>query len=232
MQAQVAAERSSQEREMYLPADASIPARLRGAVKAFAALQKVPNDPLAGMLLAACLDGDRLQRHAARLQGTEGGRALFSERPEINGANVDLVALGQLEEGTVGREFARYFAENGIVPLECEWDVRADSDYLLQWYRQTHDLHHILTGYGTDAVGEMEVQAFMLGNIGFRHSVFILVASALVRPAGLPPLWKYWDRLLAAYRRGKKSGDLLGVRFDRSFADTVDRLRADLVAPD
>jgi ubiquinone biosynthesis protein COQ4 len=231
MQPRVAAVERSHDREMYLSSDASLSDRFRGALKAFDALQKVPNDPLAGMLLAACLDGDRLQHHAARLLQTEAGRALFAERPEINGATVDLEQLGRYDEGTVGRAFAQYFAENGILPLECEWDVRNDSDYLLQWYRQTHDLHHIIMGYGTDAIGEMEVQAFMMGNIGFRHSVFILVASALVRPAGLPPIWKYWDRLVAAYRRGKRAGDMFAVRFDHSFAATLETLRTELAIP-
>jgi ubiquinone biosynthesis protein COQ4 len=74
----------------------------------------------------------------------------------------------------------------------------------------------------------MEVQAFVMGNVGFRHNWFILIVSALVRPAGMPPIWKYWDRLHAAYQRGKRSRDLLTIRFDHYFAEKIETLRADL----
>jgi ubiquinone biosynthesis protein COQ4 len=74
----------------------------------------------------------------------------------------------------------------------------------------------------------MELQAFALGNLGLRHSLFILILTALLRPLGIAPVWTYWDRLWAAYQRGKRSQNLFSVRYEQYFEETVEALRADL----
>jgi len=215
----------------YLPAEASVFTRLHVAYKALRALEKVQDDPVAGALISASLDGDVFRRHAARLAETEAGRALLADRPALHRDSVDLGALRELASGTVGRAYAQYYADNGILPFESPYDVRNDGDFLMKWYRETHDLHHIVTEYGTDPVGEMELQAFALGNLGFRHSLFILTLTALLRPMGMAPVWTYWSRLRAAYRRGKQSHDLFSVRYERYFDQKVETLRADLSIP-
>lgn len=176
----------------------------------------------------ASLDGDVFRDHAARLTEREAGRALLAERPALHRGSVDLGALSKLDEGTVGRAYAQYYADNGILPFESPYEIRDDGDYLMKWYRETHDLHHIVTAYGTDPVGEMELQAFAMGNLGFRHSLFIMTLTALLRPLGIAPIWTYWHRLRAAYRRGQRAKDLFGVRYERYFEQTVETLRADL----
>jgi ubiquinone biosynthesis protein COQ4 len=63
---------------------------------------------------------------------------------------------------------------------------------------------HVLTGYGTDALGEMELQAFALGNLSLRTSALILLFAATLQPHGLPPIWRYTDKLRAAFSRGRR----------------------------
>lgn len=216
---------------LYLPEGASIFRRLTTAVRALRVLEKHPDDPVAAALLNAGLDGDIYRREATALQQTEFGRALLAERPTLQKGAVDLAALAQLPEGTVGRAFAAYFEQNKIEPFSTPYEIRNEVDYLIKWYRETHDLHHVLTGYAIDAVGEMEVQAFALGNLGFRVSMMILCFAALLRPHNLPPMWKYWDRLKVAYRRGKASENLFTVRYEQHFEATVESLRAKLRIP-
>lgn len=216
---------------LYLPEGASVFRRLRTAVTALRVLEKHPDDPVAAALLNAGLDGDVYRRHATELAKTEFGRALLAERPTLQKGNIDLAALAKLPEGTVGRAFAEYFEKNKIHPFSTPYEIRNEVDYLIKWYRETHDLHHILTDYSTDAVGEMEVQAFALGNMGFRVSVMILCFAALLRPHNLPPMWKYWDRLKVAYRRGKASANLFTVRYETYFESSVESLRTALKIP-
>jgi ubiquinone biosynthesis protein COQ4 len=201
------------------------------AYRALRALEKVQDDPVAGGLMTASLDSDVFQRHAAQLAKTAAGRDLLAERPALHRGSVDLGALSELEEGTVGRAYAQYYVDNGILPFESPYDVRNDGDYLMKWYRETHDFHHIVTEYGTDPVGEMELQAFALGNLGFRHCLFILTLTALLRPLGIAPVWTYWKRLSAAYRRGQRSESLFSVRYEQCLEAKVERLRADLRIP-
>ncbi|MFZ5445587.1 MAG: Coq4 family protein [Myxococcota bacterium] len=216
---------------LYLPEGASLFRRVRTAVTALRVLDKHPDDPVAAALLNAALDGNLYRREADRLTKTDFGKKLLAERPTLQKGSVDLEALAKQPEGTVGRAFAEYFVKNKIEPFSTPYEVRNEVDYLIKWYRETHDLHHILTGYGTDAVGEMEVQAFALGNLGFRVSVMILMFAALLRPHDLPPMWKYWDRLQVAYRRGRASANLFDVRYDQYLDATVDSLRQALRIP-
>jgi ubiquinone biosynthesis protein COQ4 len=216
---------------LVLPEGASVPTRLRAAVRALKVLDKHPDDPVAAALLVAALDGDIFRKQAKALAQTEFGQTLLRERPTLQKGAFDLEALARLPSGTVGHAFAEYFEKNKIQPFSSPYQARDEGDYLAMWYRETHDLHHLVTGYATDAVGEMEVQAFALGNLGFRTSVLILAFAALLRPHNLPPMWKYWDRLEVAYRRGKQSANLFTVRYEQFFEATVEALRAALEVP-
>jgi ubiquinone biosynthesis protein COQ4 len=216
---------------LYLSETPTLFERLKVAVKALKILEKQPDDPIAPALFNAAIDGPIFQRHAEQLAKTPEGHALLKERPTLQAHNIDLKALEQLPDGTVGRAFAKYFSDNKISPFSTPYEVRNDQDYVVKWYRETHDLHHVLTGYATDAIGEMELQAFAWGNLGLRTSQFILLVAALVRPHKLPPIWKYSDRLRDAYRRGKASKNLFSARYEQSMEKTLDQMRAELAIP-
>ncbi|ATB36577.1 hypothetical protein CYFUS_001992 [Cystobacter fuscus] len=216
---------------LFLPEGASLFTRLRVAVRALKVLEKRPDDGIAAPLFNASLDGDVFQRLCSELAKSEDGRELLAARPSLQGRSIDLDALGRLPAGTLGNAFARYFSDNGIHPFESPYEVRNDVDYLVKWYRETHDLHHVVTGYATDAVGEMELQAFVAGNLGLRTSVLILLFAAVLRPHGLPPFWKYARRLRAAYRRGQRSEKLVRIRYDHFWAATVEVVRQRLRIP-
>ncbi|MFY0533500.1 Coq4 family protein [Nannocystis pusilla] len=149
-----------------LPEDASLPRRIGLALRALRTLRDDPKDIAAGKALNLSLNRDALARLREELARTEDGRRLLAERPPLDGRVLDLAALERLPEGTLGREFARYFGANGITPFENPYPVHSDVEYLSRRYRDEHDLVHVLTGYGTDVPGEVELQAFIVGNLG------------------------------------------------------------------
>jgi ubiquinone biosynthesis protein COQ4 len=217
--------------QLQLPAGASQLTRLRVAMRALRRLAKNAEDTVAAPALSMSLNGKVARRHVRRLAKTRAGRDLLSERPSLQRKNIDLEALAQLPEGTVGRAFARYFMDNKTRPFETPWETPSDGDYVLKWYRETHDIHHIVTGYGTDVVGEMELQAFSFGNLGLPSSRLALFFGVVLTPRGMPPVGKHWRRLVAAYRRGKRTESLLGVRYDQYLDQPVAALRQALRVP-
>lgn len=69
--------------------------------------------------------------------------------------------------------------------------------------KQLHDAIHVLTGYGTDDWGELEVQAFLLG-CKFHSFHLPLIAGLLRRLLMAGELRGAWvDRVRAAYDRGR-----------------------------
>ena len=69
-----------------------------------------------------------------------------------------------------------------------------------------HDLHHVLTGFGTDNVGEAEISAWEVGaGLGGR-----LVPWLISAPAAVLGTFRYPRRTLRAYRLGRRSRSLFG----------------------
>lgn len=216
-----------------LPANASSFTRLRLAIQALRVLANDPGNAYYGPFLNACLDGGTYAKMALAWREQPDKRRLLDERPSLQGCDLDLHAFAQLPEGTLGREFVRYFEVNGIEPFVSAFPVESDVDYLSKRYRETHDIFHVITGYATDELSEMELQAFVLGNLGLRQAILILAFSVPRHfpQLGLRGIRPYVRRLRAAYRRGKQSRELLSVRYEQLWEQPVSQLAAQLCAP-
>jgi len=219
--------------EPTLPANASAVTRLRLSLRALKVLADDPGNTYYDTLVNACLDGETYARLARAWRETAAGRRLLDERPTLQGRDLDLEALAAMPEGSLGHTFVRYFRDNGITPFATTFPIATDVDYLSKRYRETHDLFHVLTGYGTDEPGEMELQAFVLGNLGVRQAILILAYSipGAVRRGGLRGLPAYLGKLRAAFRRGRHSRELLSVGYEELWDQPVSRLTDLLVAP-
>jgi hypothetical protein len=85
-----------------------------------------------------------------------------------------------------------------------------------------HDIHHVLTEYDTTWAGEAEIGAWELGSgCGRHYPAWVLNFGAVVIGAVLWP-----RRVWAAFRRGRRSGNLYAVEFSEELLDrTVGELR-------
>lgn len=142
-----------------LPANASVITRVRTAIRALKVLADDPANTYYGPLVNVCMDSETYAKLARMWRKSPEGRRLLDQRPTLQGRELDLEALARLPAGTLGHEFVRYFRANGIEPFVTAFPVANDVDYLSKRYRETHDLFHVITGYGTDEPGEMELQA-------------------------------------------------------------------------
>ncbi len=82
---------------------------------------------------------------------------------------IDLVALRQLPEGTLGRELARFYDDNGFTPFDSG-----------DWIQRTHDVWHVITGLSPSEHDEFVLQAFTRAQV-FRPSSAIIVLVGLFR---------------------------------------------------
>ena len=75
---------------------------------------------------------------------------------------------------------------------------------------RVHDLHHLLTGYDTDWVGETEISAYEIGaGCGSYSAAWMLNLSAFFTGPFVNP-----GRLFGAYRRGRRCQSLYHERYD------------------
>jgi uncharacterized tellurite resistance protein B-like protein len=113
------------------------------------------------------------------------------------------LALGELPDGTLGKELVSHFRRNRF-PLPGE-DKSAPEALLF------HDVGHVLTGYGTDPEGEVEIAGFEAGYMredGFSITVFVLYLFHLgadINPAVTPVRGRFsLEAFRHAYRRGAR----------------------------
>ena len=219
---------------LFLPDNASLFTRVRVALKAIKVIRGDEGNPTAGQLINICLDGDVYVTLAQKLQCSADGRRMLCERSSLQSKDLDLKALESLPEGTLGHAFARYFRDNKIVPFETTLQVKNEVDFIGKRYRETHDVLHVLTGYATDVMGEMELQAYALGNLGIHTAVLILLVGTLGQLKSRESkveLSVYARRLWAAYHRGRASKLFLDFWFEHHWDTPVATLRAQLCAP-
>ncbi|WP_084356213.1 Coq4 family protein [Novosphingobium lentum] len=104
---------------------------------------------------------------------SERGRALREREPFLPAILDDHAALRRTPAGSLAHAYCDFMEREGLTAagLVSEFDKflgdRPVHHDLLKWYserqRDTHDLLHILTGYGRDALGEACVLAFTYG---------------------------------------------------------------------
>lgn len=186
--------------------------RLFISLKTLAVLKDEAANPGLAWLLHTAMDDRRYEALGRELRSSN--ETLFTERRTVPAAELTLETLATYPEGTLAKVFAGYFQKNNIFPFTYEYPVQSDADVLYKRYRETHDIHHMLTGYGIDDFGEIEIQAFYIANLGLRHARLIVFF-------GVPYLFlqqrsfsKVINRLVAAYKRGKKAKNMLTLPYE------------------
>jgi ubiquinone biosynthesis protein COQ4 len=137
--------------------------------------------------MADCLPSARAIRKAETFCASDRARRLMETEPYLPDLLDDHDALLALPAGSVAHAYVSFMRKEGLsaAGLVAASDVPGLRRYpdQLQWFadrlRDTHDLAHVLTGYGRDALGEQCVLGFTDGQFHDRTDWFIAWAGAL-----------------------------------------------------
>lgn len=129
------------------------------------------------------LNGNSLRCNFERFLETPEGQRRYSERRDLAPLLDDHSAFGDLPDGSVGRTYIDFMKREGLTArglVEESNILRAgekDFDDDLAWFgnrlRDTHDMFHVLSGYGRDGLGEAALLAFSHGQTPGRGIMFI-----------------------------------------------------------
>ena len=116
---------------------------------------------------------------------------------EAGGKNVpqivDIEKLRFCKQGSFGKAWADFLDSNNLQPLTTGFRRK-----------QLHDGIHVLTGYGSDPIGEAELQAFLLGAKFGLLNLFISIGLLRVIRKRLPSQTSSArQRMWKAYQRGQ-----------------------------
>ncbi len=152
----------------------------------------------------SALSGGSGKRLFKRFTATPYGRRVISEPVRLEKILSDRDALRALPEGSVGRAYLDFMEGGNLTPdglidaaEEAGIDFRGDTQFeefrrLFLHLDVSHDLWHVMTGYGRDALGELCNLAYtrtQTNNPGFSLIIIIgLIAQKLEQP--FAPLMK------------------------------------------
>ncbi|MBU4435514.1 MAG: ubiquinone biosynthesis protein [Alphaproteobacteria bacterium] len=197
------------------------------ALKAVRRLIADKEDTVQVFEIMRALAGKAIPKGYRRLLSTpEGGRIAY-ERDEFAARLSDPVWLASFGPGTVGAAYRDFIAPRGLsaegLAEESRKIVESDVDapHPLAWYgrrlRDVHDVWHVLTGYNTDALGEVCVVAFSYAQT--RSLGFAAIALAGTREfARLKDGNPYGAAVREAWSNGRSAAWLPAVDYPALFA--------------
>jgi ubiquinone biosynthesis protein Coq4 len=141
----------------------------------------------------------------------------------------DIENLLKYPEGSLGHTYASYIKESNFTPdFYRKIKVEDDISYILLRMRQAHDIWHIVTGFGTDSIGELGLQAFSLAQTRLPLPV-ILLAGGLLKTLKEPEnLDNLLDRVAAGYKMGSKAKPLLAQKWEEHWDKPLSEWRSEL----
>ena len=206
------------------------------AFRAFRKLIRDKEDTAQVFEIMRALSGRSIARGYDRMLKTmEGGRQAFL-REELAHRLDDAAWLARFGPGTVGaayRDFreARGFTAEGLADEARKVAPLADAPHPVIWYsrrlRDVHDIWHVLTGYGTDALGEACVVAFshaQTGNLGFAFIGWGAAREIHREDRSIPAR----RAVLQAWRIGRAARWLPALDYEALFAEPLETSRARL----
>ena len=205
---------------MAFPSDASAPApaapgrfQARRALRLLREVIRNPDDTDRVFAFFEAVGGDDGPRHFDAFRREPGAERLLAERPVLVETLADEAYLASLPEDSLGLRYLRFMQGRGFSPaglLEArergvENRLREDAEH--EWFYDRlnvmHDLWHVLTGYGTDELGEAALVAFSYAQIPNRSFPLLLIAAALKGPKSWDLAWPRY--LWRAWRRGRRA---------------------------
>ncbi|GDX71920.1 hypothetical protein LBMAG39_03530 [Cyanobium sp.] len=129
-------------------------------------------------LVDSFLDTPQMADCVRRFRALPGGAELMDQRyPPLQ---PDIATLSQLPQGSLGQRYAQLITSLGYDPeFFRPRPIDTEAQWLTQRIATTHDIHHVVSGFGTTPQGESGVLAITAAQIGFPAYVLLTSASQL-----------------------------------------------------
>jgi ubiquinone biosynthesis protein COQ4 len=161
---------------------------------------------------------------AAELAGDSETSAAMRARHRMG--PIDLRALETSPEGTLGRVFATHCHEWGIDPNLVSVASDSDADFAMAHVFESHDIWHVVTGWGNDEIGEVGLGGFYLAQLNLPLIALMLVLVLLNTITRRPTtLRARMDALVAGYQMGNSAKPLFGVRWEELWTTPIAEIR-------
>lgn len=209
------------------------------ALRAFDRLMRDKEDTVQVFEIMRALAGRSDLKGYSRLICTPGGGEIAYARRELAPVLSDPDWLAQFGPGTVGEAYRRFMQDEdlsaeGLAMQSRMTEPSIDDPHVLAWYgrrlRDIHDVWHVLTGYGRDALGEACVVSFSYSQTGHKGFGFIGLAAAWEISREAPKVQAF-SVVREAFRHGRRAGWLPAEDYETLFVEPLEAARRRLNIP-
>uniref|UniRef100_R4G893 Ubiquinone biosynthesis protein COQ4 homolog, mitochondrial n=3 Tax=Rhodnius TaxID=13248 RepID=R4G893_RHOPR len=166
----------------------------------------------------------------AQMEQSEEGADILRVRPRINSTTVDMKYLANLPEETVGNVYYKFLLKNKVTP-DSRAPVQFVDDlelaYVMQRYREVHDLIHAILYMPTNMLGEVTVKWVE----GIQTRLPMCITGGLFGAVRLAPKQrkKYTTTHLPwAIRTGMTSNFMMNIFFEKRWEQPISQLHEEL----
>ncbi len=171
-----------------------------------------------------------LQQMADFFARDPSGAKALRERPRIG--KLDLHALAAMPAGTLGQAFGRHMIDASLDPSALPSMPSSDElEFIDAHLYETHDVWHVITGFGTDVASELGLQGFYLAQFPARLSLAILsggLLNTLVDPHAFLDRDRRMDAIVSGWTMGRAAKPFFGVRWAEMWGRSLEEVRRDL----
>lgn len=141
----------------------------------------------------------------------------------------DLDLLLSYPTDSLGSLYANHLKTNGFDPaFYRKISVQDDATYIALRRSQTHDIHHIVTGFGTDLPSELGLQAFEFAQMRSPLAVALLV-SGIVHSLNHPMELEHTVHLIQqGWQMGLNTKPFMAQRWENHWEKSVAEWRKEL----
>ena len=218
-----------------MPSEESLRFRFQplAAWRAMSKLLADGEDTKQAFYVADALRAGSAKRNFDRFRKSAVGRTVLAERRILLDRLCDRPALAALPPDTLGYAYQDFLArENltaeGLVEASkyteragASPDVRLFSDRS----RDTHDLSHVVTGYGRDGLGEISLLAFAYAQSG-NHGLGFISLIAMSKVAGEYPHLPIRAAVWEGYRNGRQAARFGDADWEHLLTQPLETVRA------
>ncbi|XP_063000655.1 ubiquinone biosynthesis protein COQ4 homolog, mitochondrial [Elgaria multicarinata webbii] len=158
------------------------------------------------------------------------GYRILQERPRIRLSTLDIAGLQALPDGTFGREYVRFLDDNRVSPdtrMPAKFVDDEELAYVVQRYREVHDLMHTLLGMPTNMLGEVVVKWFEAVQTGLPMCILGAVFGPIrLNARNLRILTT--ELIPWAVRSGSSANCILNIYYEERWDQTVENLRNEI----
>lgn len=156
----------------------------------------------------------------------------LAELPRLPCLDLDKLEA-ECEPGTLGYTVATHMKKCGLNPnIFRPAEVGSKEDYAVVHITETHDIWHVVTGFGNDEPGEIGVIAFYCSNTG--ASIFVLLLAAALLNTALfnhDKLYERFEAIAEGWHAGKRARPLFGIDWTTHWHRPISELRRELQLP-